>query len=198
MTNCSIWMEPYSPRHKVRVQLLPSRKAVKNNLHEQDLQVKKCPDWGTTRRGHLTGVVQLLHGQLAFRTRRFTICAVCWQHLCVQLCVRLHHQLRSPSTRLQELLVSPEKSMVTLFTPDTHHFNILPEVYVCRRHSSQTRSGTKTPFTFDTMYTLSKLIKKSITKANTCVVIRQLLYERYINIYNVHWNKIEWMNLTQR
>ena len=65
----------------------------------------------------------------------------------------------------RELLVSPEKSTVTLFTPSTHEFNVHPKIYVQDKEVELEKTPKLLGVKFDTMYTFSHHVKDAICKA---------------------------------
>ena len=82
------------------------------------------------------------------------------------ICNRINPYLESLASFLEEreLLVSPEKSTVTLFTPDTKEAKIHPKIQL----KNTTLPLEKTPkllgVIFDTMHSFSHNVKASITK----------------------------------
>jgi hypothetical protein len=77
--------------------------------------------------------------------------------------------------RERELLVSPEKSTVTLFTPDTKEFKIHPQVYVENQLVKLDQKPKLLGVTFDTMHFFNHHINKTVTKAKTKVNIMKAL-----------------------
>ena len=75
----------------------------------------------------------------------------------------------------RELLVSAEKSTVTLFTPDTHQAKIHPAVYVEDELVRLERAPKLLGVVFDTMHTFSQHVKNTISKAKTKVNIMKAL-----------------------
>ena len=75
----------------------------------------------------------------------------------------------------RELIVSPEKSTVTLFTPDTHEFNIHPKIYVNQTLVKLDKEPKLLGVNFDTMHTFSKHVKKTISSAKTKVNMMKAL-----------------------
>jgi len=67
----------------------------------------------------------------------------------------------------RDLIVSPEKSTVTFFTPDTKEANINPRIIIKGEPVRLDKTPKLLGVTFDTMYTFSKHIKESIKKAKT-------------------------------
>ena len=69
----------------------------------------------------------------------------------------------------RELAVSPEKSTVTLFTPDTKEFKIHPNVQIKNKRVKLDQSPKLLGVTFDTMHTFSHHVTKTVAKAKTKV-----------------------------
>ena len=65
----------------------------------------------------------------------------------------------------RDLIVSPEKSTVTLFTPDTKEANLQPNVYVQGKKVDLCKNPVLLGITFDTMYTFSKHVANVVSKA---------------------------------
>ena len=65
----------------------------------------------------------------------------------------------------RELKVSPEKSTVTLFTPDPAQFKTTPPVKIKGQQVKLDQEPKLLGVHFDTMYTFSKHIAKTVTKA---------------------------------
>ena len=65
----------------------------------------------------------------------------------------------------RELKVSPEKSTVTLFTPDPAQFKTTPPVKIKSQQVKLDQEPKLLGVHFDTMYTFSKHIAKTVTKA---------------------------------
>ena len=65
----------------------------------------------------------------------------------------------------RELIVSPEKSTVTLFTPSTHEFHIHPEILVNNQLVKLDHQPKILGITYDTMFKFSHHIEKSVAKA---------------------------------
>ena len=65
----------------------------------------------------------------------------------------------------RELLVSPEKSTVTLFTPASAEMKIHPQVFVQGKLVKLEQRPVLLGVTFDTMYTFSPHIKNTVAKA---------------------------------
>ena len=75
----------------------------------------------------------------------------------------------------RELLVSAEKSTVTLFTPDTHEAKIHPAIYVENKLVRLEKSPKLLGVIFDTMHTFSQHIKQTVSSAKTKVNIIKAL-----------------------
>ena len=65
----------------------------------------------------------------------------------------------------RELMVSAEKSTVTLFTPHNKEVNVHPQIYVNDQLVKLEKEPKLLGVTFDTMYTFSKHAKNTVTKA---------------------------------
>ena len=75
----------------------------------------------------------------------------------------------------RNLIVSPEKSTVTLFTPDTKEANIHPQVKIDNQLVVLDKYPKLLGVTFDTMYTFSKHIKTTVSKAKLKINILKSL-----------------------
>ena len=75
----------------------------------------------------------------------------------------------------RELAVSPEKSTVTLFTPDTHEVNIHPQVKIKDKLVKLDKTPKLLGLTFDTMHYFSTHIKQTAAKAKKKVNILKAL-----------------------
>ena len=75
----------------------------------------------------------------------------------------------------RELMISPEKSTVTLFSPDPAQFNYHPQVKLKEQLVPLEKTPKLLGVTFDTMYTFSHHIKNSVQKAKTKLNILQCL-----------------------
>ena len=64
----------------------------------------------------------------------------------------------------RELMVSPEKSTVTLFTPATAKANIKPVVEVQETEVKLDKNPKLLGVTYDTMFTFSQHIKNTVAK----------------------------------
>ena len=67
----------------------------------------------------------------------------------------------------RELLVSPEKSTVTLFSHDTNEYNVHPKVYVDDKLVKLDPEPKLLGVIFDTTYIFSKQTKKSLDRAKS-------------------------------
>ena len=65
----------------------------------------------------------------------------------------------------RELEVSPTKSTVTLFTPDTKEANLHPAIYIENLHVKLDKNPVILGVMYDTMYTFSHHIKSTVSKA---------------------------------
>ena len=65
----------------------------------------------------------------------------------------------------RELEVSPTKSKVTLFTPDTKKANLHPAIYVENLLIKLEKNPVILGVMYDTMYTFSHHIKSTVSKA---------------------------------
>ena len=75
----------------------------------------------------------------------------------------------------RNLIVSPEKSTVTLFTPDTKEANIHPPVKIADKLVKLDKCPKLLGTYFDTMYTFSKHIKETVSKAKLRINIMKSL-----------------------
>ena len=75
----------------------------------------------------------------------------------------------------RELIVSPEKSTVTLFTPDTKEANIHPTIIVNNTAVKLEKNPKLLGITFDTIYTFTHHIKSTIAKAKNKINILKSL-----------------------
>ena len=75
----------------------------------------------------------------------------------------------------RELLVSPEKSTVTLFTPDTKEYKIHPQVQLDGKVVDLCHTPKLLGVTFDTMYTFSPHVNISTDKAKSKVNLLKMV-----------------------
>ena len=75
----------------------------------------------------------------------------------------------------RDLIVSPEKSTVTWFTPDTKEANLIPNVSIKAKQVALDKTPKLLGVHFDTMYSFSTHIKKAVDKAKTRVNILKAL-----------------------
>ena len=75
----------------------------------------------------------------------------------------------------RELIVSPEKSTVTLFTPSTHEFNFHPQIIIDNRIVKLEQQPKLLGVTFDTLFKFSHHVEKAATKAKSKVNILKCL-----------------------
>ena len=69
----------------------------------------------------------------------------------------------------RDLIVSPEKSTVTLFTPDTKEYKIHPKVLLNNQLVPMTNTPKLLGVTFDSMYTFTPHVEQTISKAKSKV-----------------------------
>lgn len=67
----------------------------------------------------------------------------------------------------RDLMVSPEKSTATLFTPDTHEFKVDPTVFIKGVAVPVERRPKLLGVTFDTMYCFGPHIEKTVNKVKS-------------------------------
>jgi hypothetical protein len=75
----------------------------------------------------------------------------------------------------RDLVVSPEKSTVTLFTPDTHDFKIHPDVRINGEPVRLEKTPKLLGVVYDTMYTFSHHVTETVKKAKTKVNVLKAL-----------------------
>lgn len=79
-------------------------------------------------------------------------------------CINAYVPALTAFLRERELLVSPEKSTVTLFTPNNKEVNVHPQVSIDGKLVRLEREPKLLGVTFDTMYTFSKHAKLTVAK----------------------------------
>ena len=75
----------------------------------------------------------------------------------------------------RDLIVSPEKSTVTLFTPDTKEVNINPEVKIQGQAVKLDKNPKLLGVAFDTMFNFTSHDKNTVAKAKTKVNVLKAL-----------------------
>ena len=75
----------------------------------------------------------------------------------------------------RELEVSPTKSTVTLFTPDTKEANLHPAIYIENLHVKLEKNPVILGVMYDTMYTFSHHIKSTVSKTKKKINILKSL-----------------------
>ena len=75
----------------------------------------------------------------------------------------------------RDLIVSPEKSTVTLFTPDTKEADLIPDVSIKAKKVELEKTPKLLGVYFDTMYCFSQHIKKAVDKAKSRVNVLKAL-----------------------
>ena len=102
----------------------------------------------------------------------------------------------------QDLIVSPEKSMVTLFTSDTKEVNINPEVKIQGQAVKLDKNPKLFGVSFDTIFNFTVHVKNTVAKAKTKVNVLKALAgstwgqdrETLLIIYkSICWSMLEYV-----
>ena len=93
------------------------------------------------------------------------------------LCDKINRYINAVTSFLEEreLVISPEKSTVTLFSPDPAEYKTRPNIQIKDQQIRLDKTPKLLGITFDTMHTFSNHVKTTITKCNSKLNILKAL-----------------------
>jgi hypothetical protein len=93
------------------------------------------------------------------------------------LCDKINKYITQVTNYLEEreLLISPEKSTVTLFSPDPAEFKVKPDIKIKNKSIRLDQTPKLLGITFNTMHTFSFHIKNTIAKCNSKINVLKAL-----------------------